>query len=480
MAWLTPQLPKWLRARQVSCPPHLIGLCDQFRAAGDWRAACTAAKITVDFSLDHAAAQYGKAEAARLAEDLHGFAPDLLRWHVPNPRVLLGFNSDITLVLSQAEGPIGKRPLLAVHAPRRGAWTLSLTTFAELKPGTWTDLPACYWQVSAAPDLATIWGDPDQAQALQAMLKAGEVTEAFEAAGLPASLGDGDTVAEGGHHQLNLGYLAVEAQRLAIRYRTKVVKILGRGHLDRLMVTYQRPGKPTAEKLPWYGPAESRDAPWISRLVSLWPELATTLPAGQTSAVGVHPLVASALTGSAGPTGQSSGDDRAGLPGGGWVWEPVRIRCGGQWHLAKVTRDGLLTEHSADALRRERLLRDLNGIMCRCAQADEAWRLGPGWLPKRLKRQRTDFFELAGRGYTGLVLSILDAGTDPQIRDGEGRSLMHYLPSLDWQLALPRLLELGLDPLAADRDGNTPAAMAVQAGEPLLTQALRQSAPMGT
>ncbi len=70
-------LDDWRLIRRYAVPGWMVAECTEARGRGDWRAACEAARVTVAFE-----------EAGPAAELLAGFAPDLLRWHLP--RVLDG------------------------------------------------------------------------------------------------------------------------------------------------------------------------------------------------------------------------------------------------------------------------------------------------------------------------------------------------------------------------------------------------------
>src|SRR5687768_14612371 len=76
-------LRRWLRIRRHAVPPSMIANATAAREAGDWRGACAATRVDVEFDLVAVERQYGRAAAGAIEEDLHHFAPDLLRWHLP-------------------------------------------------------------------------------------------------------------------------------------------------------------------------------------------------------------------------------------------------------------------------------------------------------------------------------------------------------------------------------------------------------------
>lgn len=61
-------------------------------------------------------------------------------------------------------------------------------------------------------------------------------------------------------------------------------------------------------------------------------------------------------------------------------------------------------------------------------------------------------------------MALLDAGTDPRVRDARGYTLLHQLHLLDHEALLPRLLSAGLDLEAQAKSGHTPLQLAVQYG----------------
>ncbi|GAA4250868.1 hypothetical protein GCM10022255_041250 [Dactylosporangium darangshiense] len=65
----------WRLVRRYAVPEWMVAECAEARKRGDWRAACEAARVDVGFD-----------EAGPAAELLAGFAPDLLRWHLPRSR----------------------------------------------------------------------------------------------------------------------------------------------------------------------------------------------------------------------------------------------------------------------------------------------------------------------------------------------------------------------------------------------------------
>jgi ankyrin repeat protein len=117
--------------------------------------------------------------------------------------------------------------------------------------------------------------------------------------------------------------------------------------------------------------------------------------------------------------------------------------------------------HSDEEQQRERALRAFGGAVAGCFAVEQTWTSGEGRLPKALRAQRNELFVRAQHGDTPGVLELLDAGVDPRVRDGSGRTLLHVLNLVDHEALLPRLLAEGLDLEARDLRERTPLFVAV-------------------
>lgn len=170
----------------------------------------------------------------------------------------------------------------------------------------------------------------------------------------------------------------------------------------------------------------------------------------------LHPLVAAALFPGAGPA--------AGPPGPAEA-KPVRVRCRGEWHEVRSQGGVLdLLPHSPEEQRRERAMRAFGGAIQGCFAVQQIWTTGEGRLPRALRAERQELFLRVQHGDTPGVVALLDAGTDPRVRDARGYTLLHVLHLLDHEVLLPRLLAAGLDVEAQDTSGCTPLQVAVERG----------------
>ncbi|NUT21767.1 MAG: hypothetical protein HOV77_21540 [Hamadaea sp.] len=205
----------------------------------------------------------------------------------------------------------------------------------------------------------------------------------------------------------------------------------------------------------WHADAvDERRTAYAEGLAQAEPEL-TGLAEGRLSAGDLHPLVHDVLF----------PDQAHTRPAYAWTWEPVPVRCGSVWHELRIEGGRLVsTGHSEAELERELAVGGLGGPMIRCASVVRAWRTGVGWLPKRLRWYRADFFDVAARGHGEEVAAALAAGFDLAAADGEGAGLLHYAAWLG-EDAVATLLTAGLRLDRRDKNGWTPLHWAYRAGE---------------
>ncbi|WP_406186512.1 ankyrin repeat domain-containing protein [Streptomyces sp. NBC_01006] len=505
----------WQRIRRYAVPGWMIERATAHRLAGDWQAACAAAAVDVTFDLPGLAGRYGAPVAAAVAEDLRHLAPDLVRWHLPrvlggrttvepDVRVLLaryGGGADAP-VLSVATGPMIEGPQRLrldcepvepppLHRTFGGAHRLRPEDWTAARP-LWdarhtaalrerfsgggrrlpffrpdgTPLPASELPIADPATGDTGTTDPAGRAERVALLQArGDFAEAYEAAGIERDLtkpaenprygtaADPETLMA--TSSADLTRLGAEVRRLAAagageRFRLAVdwrgsllVETAGSGPGDGLRVRAAGADELRGVlPLPLFA--------W-KRLPDL--ELVRT---GRLTPGELHPLVAAALFPEAGPA--------AGPPGPAEA-KSVRVRCRGEWHEVRSQGGVLdLLPHSAEEQQRERAMRAFGGAIQGCFAVQQIWTTGEGRLPRALRAQRQDLFLRLQHGDTPGVVALLDAGTDPRIRDARGYTLLHVLHLLDHEVLLPRLLAAGLDLEARTKAGLTPLQLAVQYG----------------
>ncbi|MEV6580721.1 ankyrin repeat domain-containing protein [Streptomyces sp. NPDC051582] len=498
--------PAWQRIRRHAVPGWMIERATAHRLAGDWRAACAAAAVDLVFDLPGLAARHGAPVAEAVEEDLRHLAPDLVRWHLP--RVLGGrttLDPDVRVLLarygsgagapvlsvttgSMIEGPqrlrldcgplaTPRRTYSLVPQPRAEDWTAArplwdarhgaalrerlgggagrLPFFAPdgtpLRPD---ELPAC------DPGVADPAG---HAEWIALLGVRDEGAAAYEAAGLerdetaPRPSRYGRPFDPGAFllsADIDLTRLASELRRLAESgagqrwligsfYPHALLEPTGPGPADRIRVR-------VVER------EEAKGVPLLPRFA--WkrqPDL-ELVRTGRIAPRELHPLVSAALFPGAGPADGPPG------PAGA---KPVRVRCRGEWHEVR-SRDGVLDllPHSREEQQRERAMRAFGGAIQGCFAVQQIWTTGEGRLPRALREERRELFLRVQHGDTPGVVALLDAGTDPRVRDGRGRTLLHELHLLDHEELLPRLLAAGLDLEARTKTGLTPLQIAVQCG----------------
>ncbi|MGV9312844.1 ankyrin repeat domain-containing protein [Streptomyces sp. NPDC003691] len=501
----------WARIRRYAVPRWMIERATEAREAGDWRAACAAAAVDAPDDLDpwRIADRYGPDVAARVADDLRHLAPDLLRWHFPRVlggqttfapahRVVLAAYGEFGPVLSLTNTPMlnGPQRLLLHLVPAippgrdmrhgleystqdwtaaRRFWDARRTGELRLSAGAANArgrLPFLHpdgtpLTPEELPDEHPGSGDPAALAEWTAVLQArGEHTEAYAAAGLGLDL---TPPAQGRHFSGKLDVaqmvssiapdltrIAPELSLLARAGRGPGFLLAAgwRGHLLFELDPADPDGAPP--RVTGHDRGQQEDNPRVPSYV--WERLPDIglLRAGRIRPEELHPLVTAALFPDAGPA--------TGPPPGPRLPEPVRVRCGGVWHEV-VSRDGTLSgPHTEQERQRELALRAFGGTISGCFAAQAAWTSGEGRLPKALREQRNALFLHAQHGDTPAVTALLDAGTDPHIRDGRGRGLLHVLHLLDHRELLPRLLAAGLDLETKDGVERTPLQSAVHDG----------------
>ncbi|MEU7867459.1 hypothetical protein [Dactylosporangium sp. NPDC049140] len=460
-----------------------VDLCTRRRAAGDRAGACAAAGIALEADPAAVSARFGAEAGAALDDDLRHLVPDLLRWHVlrlyEHPARPVAGGAAIPLTV------LGEHGLQLV--PQTGATRFALR-YDRLDPDRlasglhglrelWDDrhaaglLARCggYTRLPFfAPDGTRLEGEGPEAvtERVVADFRAGRGEQAWLEAGFDVDLNNS---APGWYQALENGkapaavQLAYVAWTIATRAGVGAVRIpAARYHrfwIDRLDPTGRVKPRLRVVDVAWDMGEPSVELP-LTELYA--PEDFWDLLLGRIAPGDLHPLVAAALF----PARPAS--DPAGPPPMAPL-APVRVRCGPDWHEVAF-RDGVLAgPHPPEELGRELALLAVGGpVPAGCAGAAIAWRGGPGRLPARLRELRAELFARAERGEADTVTALLDAGLDPHVRAGDGRSLLHVLPALVPDEAGPRLLHrlvaAGLDPAAPTKQGLTPLRHAQRAG----------------
>ncbi|MFI6762811.1 ankyrin repeat domain-containing protein [Micromonospora sp. NPDC050417] len=501
---------KRVRALAYFSPPAMVAAATARRLAGDWRGACAAARVDLHINPHDVATRYGTEAAARIAADLAGLAPDLLRRFLPRTETL-ALAPRASVVLSRRTGPLrppahhtsGRRvepavPVLVATLPRDGRAPQRIglrVGEVGVLPERWYDLPDWCWHADAVqarrwaygasetrlawhtpdglpyrPDevatvrgpvaqVATVEGPVDRAaevETIDGLLVLQRWPAACGAAGIAVDLSvvraryGWDRWSESRLPRLGptLPVLAAEARRLAGRYGRTT--LCAADHTSAVDVADD--GVVTVRRTRADDRSEGPDPFALPAPVE-----AALLSHGSLRPDDLHPLVHEAL-----------------YPGRTQEWEvpppvpapPVRVRCGPDWHVVRVTGGRAFTAHHTEAeLRREFLVAGLGGPIVGCATAVRAWRTGAKPAPKQIRLLRRDLFALAFHGDTDALLAVLAEGFDPALRDGDGCSLLHWLAHLDHTRMLPVLMAAGLVVDERDRHGNTPLHLAVRSGD---------------
>lgn len=103
---------------------------------------------------------------------------------------------------------------------------------------------------------------------------------------------------------------------------------------------------------------------------------------------------------------------------------PVRVRCGGQWHLVEIVGASLrVRDHDEREVERELMLEALGGAPpVGCARALRGFRGGGRGTPKLIRRWRHDFLGRWRHGDRSVERDVA-AGRDPLLRDEAGRAV---------------------------------------------------------
>ncbi|MEU4159766.1 hypothetical protein [Actinoplanes sp. NPDC026670] len=454
-------LSDWRNIRRFAVPARMITECAGARERGDWRAACEAARIDVDF--DPGLAAEAGARAVHLV-------PDLLRWHLP--RALHGSTTFAGgyLYLLIPDEPVGPETvLLTVRAPVTAQASQRLRLGAVrgadgLRDERTAPVPAYLWDARHTSGLRTAVGGSDRRLPLltataqpqpedtvgvgddlparaERVWRAPRRRQAFLAAGFEFTAGqDGDWSSADRNwylQQLDPLRLAHDARWLAARLGERAWTVTD-NYYDYLTVFVDgdtiRVSRATAP-----------DRPQILIDMTRYCADLELIRQGRLTPGALHPLVREALFPGA-PADPFT-------PAGG---DLVRVRCGGVWHEIEV-RQGRLDPlaHTLDERRRESAMGTLGGAVTGCFAVERMWYGELGRLPRRLRAYRAELWQHLIHGGTRTLLDMLDTGLDPQLRDGAGGTLIHRIAAFDHRRALPRLLAAGVGIDTVDKEGYT-------------------------
>lgn len=461
----------------------MIEQATERRLTGDWQGACATANVDVTFDLGEAGRQFGAEVADALLADLTVLAPDLVRWHLPRLRagmdtlqtrrkvVLAGYGESAGPMLyvrtpDQLNGPqrlrlelghIEAADRMVNWATSRYLWDASQSHELRVRCGGGDRAPFFHADGTRAELPTSDPGTTDPAartEWLTVLQERGQLVDAFAAAGLefapiqPKRLGlfYGDGIEPFKRWPFVLSRVADEVGLLSawdgrkgyayqIDYFTGIVIDT---HHDRPVVRL----------------GGHRDSAGVAELPHViahrLPEL-DLLRARKITPDHLHPLVRASLF-------PALGEPK---PAPRYELNPIRVRCQGVWHVI-TPRDGSITgPHTEQEHRREHALQALGGTPSGCFRARRAWVDGQGRLQKHLRMLRKEIFGRARHADTAGVIELLDAGVDIHVRDGEKRTLLHYIHLIDHEPLLQRLLDAGLDIAAAGHAGWTPLYLAV-------------------
>ncbi|HWS39325.1 MAG TPA: hypothetical protein VN408_42105 [Actinoplanes sp.] len=425
---ISPQ--QWVRIRRFAIPGWMISECTAARERGDWRAACEAAGVEVLFD-----------DPGPVADLLAGLAPDLLRWHLPRSR---GGSTALSpgrrYVLTDAAVVTPETPVLLVRTLPDDRLSLDRACLRDLPPGPIIPVPAHLWDAREADGLRVVTTlSPDS-----------------------ATWADAGWVFTGDQDYLDLFIggldpmlLAAELRRVAAGFGTDRLLLISEWLSTWLRLTVTPDQLWLQRHLYPGGPTSDQVIPALHQDLLRPPPDSALVRDGHLDVAEVHPLVRAVLFPSA-----PAGPVAAGPP---LVTEELfRVRCRGVWHWVGVSAGRIeLPEHSDEERQREHSLAAFGGEMGGCFQAEKAWNGGGGRLPRRIRQHRRDLIVRLELGGARALEQMLDAGLNPDLRDGAGRTLIHMLRTLGDPGLLPRLLAAGLDIETRCRQGFTPLFEAV-------------------
>ncbi|WP_189153351.1 hypothetical protein [Lentzea pudingi] len=414
------RLTFWSHVREFAVPASMIESAAARRQAGDWSAACAAARVDVDLHLRGLARTHGRQFADVVRADLRHLAPDLLRWHFPRirpdgllrpgltaslARYRLDGDDEVHLVARTppAWADAGQRISLALWEPSGPLSRAGGHPHPRPNRRFRLDLHRHLWDVRRTSELRERAGVEQWVTADHPADGRAAHRWAAEAALLLRAEGRAD-----GAVVVRLG----ARQRIVLGSDEARHRSTGSGRLDASSHRSTGPGLRDASSHRSNGPG-LRDA--SGRQGTILPDAATwVLPdlelwhAGAIDADRLHPLVRSALLPDHPPADSARSPDGAGIP--------RLVDCRGSTHRIGVV-NGVLTplDHDPDDLRREALLVALGGTGLPCLQAIDAAHRHPEDLDD--VRARLDHGDVAGA--LAIVEDLL--GPDALLLSGELR-----------------------------------------------------------
>ncbi|XVQ10608.1 ankyrin repeat domain-containing protein [Spirillospora sp. CA-255316] len=454
----------WERERRYGVPRWRIERATERRLAGDWRGACREAGVPVGFDLARVADECGAEAAEALEHDLLHLAPDLLRWHLggDSGQYVLATYGEFGLHAGRSHGSgrpeLGFGPVSAeLFVAPRHMWDVRGAGELMARHGGAGRVPFFEADGKLRGDPGAPGGGPvERAERASLLHEAGHVEEAFAEAGIELRLPE-DAREEVARLPLALHRIEAELRRLGggrfvvkhsmspahgLTVPAEVTLVLEARDAG-VRATYARYDRGVGRRLP--------EAFWHRS-----PDL-DLVRARRFTPDDLHPLVRSTFFPER-DAGAGGGPEDSPPPG------VARVRCRGDWHEVSFERGVLRVHaHTEEERRREDGLAALGGAVAGCFAVRRTWN-GAGFLPRRLREQRTELFDLVELGDAEGVLRLLDMGYDPHVRDQEGRTLLHCLDRLEHTVLLRRLLESGIDLEARDGWGRTPLLAAVGGG----------------
>lgn len=479
---LTDMLGVWRLVSRYAVPGWMIAECAEARERGDWRAACEAARVTVDID-----------DTGPVEEQLAGFAPDLLRRNLPRSLSgTAGLAAGLTYVLAP-EGPV--TPDSVVLVVRSPDWvtgsqrlTLQSRRAGDLGEGPVYPVAPYLWDARRVGGLRDVlraagqpvFAAPEEPPPTPPCGSCGKV-HAREPSGPPkewAAAGWLIDESAAGYwgwrdlavlHRADPLFAACELRRVGAQFGLRPYRLRN----DEGRRSRYRYSKVHVEAVGDRHRMSRGDAPapqpgLIGAEICLHPLLLRP-PAdlelvrhGRIGVADLHPLTRAAMFPGTGPAGVARAPEDGIVPEGFAEDRQLRIRCGSRWHWIRL-RDGQLEllHHDETERRREHALSSFGGTMRGCFQAERGWLDGDDAAPKQLREHRHDLWRRMEHGGSRAVLALLDAGMNPHVRDGQGRTLLHRMHMFEHEELLPRLLAEGLDVNALSRRGWTPLAEAL-------------------